>query len=112
MANGDLIQPLEPFTLGQDHVDELGIRALNVGQHEQLLHRRVFAHVAFEFGVGVAPLFRRLAKERHVENIRLAGVGDGGLARRDFRRDEVCLDGIGVDAVIELGESAVEIPRE
>ncbi len=64
------------------------------------------------FGVGVAPLPGGLAEEGDVQQVGLAGVGDGGLRGRDLRRDEVGLDGVGVDAVVELGEGAVEIPGE
>ena len=93
-------------------MDELGVQAFDVGEHEQLLDGGVVAHVAVELGVGVAPLFGGLAEEGDVEQVGLAGVGDGGLRGRDLGRDEVRLDGVGVDAVVELGEGAVEIPGE
>ena len=93
-------------------MDELGVHALDIGQHEQLFHRGVVAHVAVELRVGLAPVFRRLSEERDIEDVGLAGVGDRGLRRRDLRRDEVRLDGIGVNAVVELGKRAVEIPSQ
>ena len=34
------------------------------------------------------------------------------MRRRHLGRDEVRLDGIGVNAVVELGKGAIEIPRE
>lgn len=112
LANGDLIQPFESFTLWQFHVDELGVHAFHVGKHEQLFNGRVFPHVAFERWIGLAPLFRCLTEERHVEKIGLGGVRDGRLCRCDFRRDEMRLDGVGVDTVVEFGECAIEIPLE
>jgi hypothetical protein len=60
----NLIQALEPFTLRQSHVNELGVHSFDVGQHEQLFHGRILAHVAFESDIGVAPLLRRLAEDR------------------------------------------------
>ena len=72
--------------------------------------RGMFPHVAFKFWIGVAPLLRGLPEEGDVEHIRLIGVGDGGLRRSDFSRDKVGFHGIGVDAVIELGQGAVEVP--
>ena len=112
LADGDLIEPLEPVALRQRHVNEFSVHALDISQHKELLNGGVVAHVAVELGIGVAPLFRRLTKKGHVQQIGLVGVGAGGLRGRDLRRDEVGLDGVGVDAVVELGESAVEIPSE
>ena len=70
------------------------------------------AHVAFEFGVGITPLLRCLAEKRDIKYIGFVGVGNLCLSRRDFRRNEVLLDGVGMNAVIELGEGAVEVPRK
>ena len=77
-----------------------------------MLDGGVVAHVAFELGIGFAPLLRRLAEQSHVQQVGLGGVGDGGLGGRDLGRDEVGFDGIGVDAVIELGKGAVEVPGQ
>ena len=94
------------------HVDELGIEAFQIGEHEELLDGGVVAHVAIEFGIGVAPLFGGVSEECDVEEVRLGGVGDGGLGGRDFGRDQVGFDRVGVDAVVEFGEGAVEVPGE
>ena len=77
-----------------------------------MLDGGVFAHVAFELGIGFAPFLRGLAEQGYVEQVGLGGVGDGSLCERYFGRDEVGFDGIGVDAVVELGEGAVEIPSQ
>ncbi len=74
LPDGDLIEPFQPFALRQIHVDELGVHALDVGQHEQLLNGGVFAHVAFQFRIGVAPLPRGLAEQGHVEQVGFVGV--------------------------------------
>ena len=112
LPDGDLIEPFQAVALRQGHVDELGVHALNIGQHQQLLDGGVVAHVAFELGIGVAPLLGGLAEQGDVEQVGLVGVGDGGLRGRDLGRDEMGFHRVGVDAVIELGEGAVEIPRE
>lgn len=112
LPDGNLIKPFQPFALWQIHVDELGIHALNVGQHEQLLDGGVFAHVAVQFRIGVAPLPGGLAKQGHVEQIGFVGVRDGGLRRRNLRRDEMGLHRVGMNPVIELGKGAIEIPSQ
>lgn len=93
-------------------MDELGVHAFYVGQHQQLFDRGVLAHVAVELGVGIPPLLRGLAEQGDVEQIGLGGVGNGRLSGRDDRRDQVGLDRVRVDAVVELGEGAVEIPGQ
>ena len=107
-----MIKPLEPVALRQRHVGELGVHALDIGEDEELFDGGVVAHVAIELGIDVTPLLRGLAEEGHVQQIGLGGVSDGSLRGRDLRRDEVRLDGVGVDAVVELGEGAVEVPRK
>jgi len=52
LADGNCVEPFEPVVLRQGHVDELGVHALDIGQHQQLLDAGVFAHVAFKLGIG------------------------------------------------------------
>ena len=77
-----------------------------------MLQRGVVADVPFGSGIGIAPLFGGLAEEGDVEQVRLAGIDDGGLCLGDGRRDEGVLDGVRVDAVVDFGEGALEIPIE
>ncbi len=70
------------------------------------------AEVAFGTWVGVAPLLGGLAKERHVEQISLARVDELGLDFGDGGGNEGFLDRIGVDAVVDLGQSALQVPAE
>lgn len=93
-------------------MDELGVHVFQVGENEELFEACVVAHVAVFAGIGAAPLCGSQAEESDVENVGFVGVCDGGLFRRDFWRDEVALDRIGVDAVVDLGEGAVEVPCE
>ena len=103
---------MQAIALGEPHVNKLGIHALEVCQYQQLLDAGVVAHIAVEFRVNLAPLLRGLPEKRHVQDIGLRGVGDGRLRWRDRGRDEMRLDGVSVDAVVELRKSAVEIPRQ
>ena len=82
LANGDLVQSLEPLILRQFHIDELRVHTFNVGKDEELFDVGVITDIAFEFGIGVAPLPGSLAKESDVEQISFVGIGDGGLSRR------------------------------
>ena len=52
------------------------------------------------------------AKERDVEQIRFRRVSDGRLCGRDFGRDQMRLHRVRVDAIIQLRQRAVEIPRQ
>lgn len=93
-------------------MDELGIESLQIGEHQELLDGGVVAHVAIQFRIGVSPLLRGPAKQGHVQEISLGGVGNGGLCGSDDGGNQVGLHGVGVDDVIELREGAIEIPSE
>lgn len=112
LADGNFVEAFESFPLWQLHVNEFGVHALDIGQHQQLFDGGVFAHVAFKGGVGVAPLFGCLAEEGDIEQVRLGGIGDGGLGGRNRSRNQVRSDGVGVDAVVELGKGAVQVPGQ
>ncbi len=92
--------------------DEDGIEAFEIGEDDELLQRSVVADVALGVGMGIAPLFRGLAEEGDVEQVGFVGIDERGLGLGDGRRDERLFDGVGVDAVIDLGERALEIPPE
>ena len=47
----------------------------------------------------VAPFEGSDAEHGYVQHIGFAGIDARGLLRGDFRRDEILLDGISVDAV-------------
>ena len=92
--------------------DENGVEAFEIGEDNELLQRGVIEEVALGVGMSVAPLFRGLAEEGDIEQIGLVGIDERGLLFRDARRYERLFDGIGVDAVVDLGEGALEIPAE
>ena len=64
------------------------------------------------FGIGVAPLSGGLAEKGDVEQVRFGGVSHATCSGVTIGGNEVCLDGVGVDAVVELGQGALEVPRE
>lgn len=112
LRDGDAVEGGESFGLWQALADEDGVKAFEVGEDNQLLQRRVVADVALGIGMGVPPLFGGLAEEGDIEHVRLAGIDGRGLRPGDGGRDERFLDGIRVDAVVDLGEGALEVPLE
>jgi len=110
LANGDGVQLLETFSLGQAHLDELRIQTLHVRQHEKLLYGSAIPHISVESGIRVAPLFGGLAKKSHVEKVGFTRVSTGGLRCANHSWDEVGLYRVGMDPVVEFRERAVQIP--
>lgn len=70
------------------------------------------ADVATARGVFIALLFRGLAEQCHVEQVRLAGVDEVDLLRRQFGRDQVGLDGVCMAAVVGPGQVAADVPAQ
>ncbi|UCZ57647.1 hypothetical protein LGV61_05050 [Desulfurispirillum indicum] len=93
-------------------MDKLGIHVLQVCEDEKLFQCRVVAHVAILIGVSFAPFAGGLAEEGDVEQVGLAGVGEGGLLRSDLCWNQVGLYSVGVQAVIDLGEGAIQVLSE
>ena len=112
LGDGDFVELEQALWLGKALADEHGVEAFEVGEDDELLQRGVVADVAIGVGMGVAPLLRRLAEEGDVEQVGLAGVNEAGLSLGDGGRDERILDRVGVDAVVDLGEGALEVPTE
>jgi hypothetical protein len=110
LADGDFVEAFEALALRQRHMDQFGVHALDVGQHQQLLDAGVIPHIAVQLGIGLAPLAGGLAEQGDIEQVCFAGIGDGGLSGCDGGGNQMRLDGVGVDAVIQLGQRAVEVP--
>ena len=53
-----------------------------------------------------------MSKFQCLEQVGFAGIDGGGLRLGDGWRDESFLGGVGMNAVVELGKGAVEIPRK
>ena len=64
----------------------------------------VFAHVAFQVRIGIAPLPGSEAEEGDIRQVGLGGISHRSLSGGDLRWNEVCLDGVRVDAVVQLGK--------
>lgn len=112
LGDGDVVEGGEAFGLWQALADEDGVEAFEVGKDDELLQRGVIPDIALGGWMRIAPLFGGLAEEGDVEQIRLAGIDRASLCPGDGRRDEGVLDGVGVDAVVDLGKSALEVPIE
>ncbi len=81
-------------------------------EHQAVEHDGRIPFAVGHLGMGIAPLLRGLAEEGDVEQVGLAGIHGGRLRFGDRRRDEGVLYRVGVDAVIDLCEGALEIPTE
>jgi hypothetical protein len=100
----------------KDAVRQLALQgqivAKPIGQYKQLFDAGIFAHVAFKIGIVTAPLPGGLAEQCHVQDIRLSGIGNCDLFRGNDSRNEAGLDSVGVDAIVELRQGAIEVPRQ
>ena len=90
--------------------NENGIKALEICDDDKLLKRRMVADVAFGIGMGIAPLLRGLAKEGDIEQVGFVGIDERCLGLGECRRQERFLDRVRMDAVIDLCQSALEVP--
>ena len=112
LTDRNLVQPHQTVGLGDSHADELGVHALDVGQHQQLLDGRVIAHVAVQRRVGLPPLFGRQTEQRDVQHVGLVRIGDADLLGGQRGGYQVIPDGVRVDSIVQLGQRAVEVPGE
>ena len=112
LGDGDVVQGPQALRLRESLADKDGVEAFEIGEDDELLQRGVVADVALRVGMSIAPLLRGLAEEGDVEQVGLAGIHGGRLRFGDGRRDEGVLYRVGVDAVIDLCEGALEIPTE
>ena len=112
LADGDPVEPLQAFVLGEIHVDKFGVHTLDIGEHQQLLDAGIFTQVAFKFWVGVAPLPGGHAEECYVQHVRLVCIDNRRLYRGNGGGNDVSFDRVGVNPVVQLRERAIEVPRE
>ena|GEM_PF-1185112 len=110
--DGDLVETFETFGLGQALGDEEGVEVFQMREAHELGTGGVVADVAFVAGVLAAPLRGGLAEEGRVEYVGFTGIDEAGLGVGQLGRDEVSLDGVGVDAVVNLGEVPPDVPAE
>ena len=55
--------------------------------------------------------FSRLDRH-HIQNIGFVGIDQGNLTGRQFRRDQIFFDSIGMNPIIDLGKVALDVPTE
>ena len=68
------------------------------------------ADIALSLEMSVAPLPGGLAEEGHVQEVGFARIHGRRLDLGNRGRDERVFNGVRVDAIIDLGEGALEIP--
>ena len=72
----------------------------SVNLADSLIDSGIVAYVALLVGIRLTPLFCRHAKHSDIEHISLIGVDDACLQRRHLIRNNIALDGIGVNPVV------------
>ena len=77
-----------------------------------MLNAGVIADIALARGIGITPLLGGLAEQGDIEDVGLIGVGEICLIPGNGGRDDVRLNGVGMDAVVQLGQRAVEVPAQ
>src|SRR5690606_29041443 len=109
LLNGGIIEKLEPIALWEILLDKVGVEGFQVGEADKLGDIGVVANIAFAIRVFIAPLFGGLTEEGHVEQVRFVGVDEADLLRGQLGGDEVFLNGVGMNAVVDLGQLAANI---
>src|SRR5579859_1865392 len=112
LLDGDVIEFTEPVRLGEILLDEERVQVFQIGETDKLGDVGVVTDVAFVAGVGIAPRLCGDAEKGHVENIGLGGVDQIDLAGSKSWGDQILFDGIGMDAVVDFGEVATDVPAE
>ena len=77
-----------------------------------MLDAGVVADIALARGIGITPLLGSLAEQGDVEDVGLIGVSEICLIPGNGGRDDVCLNGVGMNAVVKFGQRAVEVPAQ
>ena len=92
--------------------DEDGVVALHIGEYEQLLYGSMVANVTFLVRVGLSPLTGCTSEKCHIEEVCFIGIDVVLLLGGELGEHKVLFDGIGMDAIVEFGDFAIEVPRE
>ena len=102
--DGDCIESAKPFCLWKPIVYENGVQAFHIGQADELVNGGIITNVSLEIGIGVPPFSRRHAEQGDIKKVGLIGIDKGNLFLRHFGRNEILLDGIGVNAIVHFRE--------
>ena len=108
----NFVQALEALRLRNAVLDHHRIEILHVRDADELIDVRIVPLIALQVGMPHLPLLMRLAKEGDVEYIRLIRVDDVHLRPRDRRRNEMLLNGIRVNAIVDLRQFPLRGPTE
>jgi hypothetical protein len=95
---------------GRPWLMKQGVDAFHIAQYHQLLKGGMVPYIALGIGVGLPPLNSGFAEKGHVQQVGLAGIYGRRILLSKQLRDEVFLDRIGMDAVIDLGQNALDMP--
>ena len=112
LGDSDFIELKQALGLGNTLADENGIEALEICEDDKLLKRSMVADVTFGIGMGIAPCTGCLSEEGDIEQVGFVGIDERCLSLGECRGQECFFDGVGVDAVVDLGEGALEAPIE
>ena len=102
LLDRDLVEFVETLLLRHSFIDKDSIEVLHVAQTNQLIDGRIIADISFVIGMSITPFFSCDTKERHIEHVGFIGINKRFVIRIDLLRHQVCLDGIGVDMVVNL----------
>ena len=101
---------LQPFPLGNALLQQKGIDGLQVGHYQQLLNGGIVPHIPFQAWILCPPLLGRLAKQSHIQHVRLVGIDKALLILGQVRGNEIGLDGIGVNPVVRTCQNSLYVP--
>ncbi|MGP1667104.1 MAG: hypothetical protein ACTS5I_14615, partial [Rhodanobacter sp.] len=62
--------------------------------------------------VFITPLLCGFPKQRHVQQVGLAGVDEVDLLRCQLRRYQPGFDGIGMQPIVDFGQVAADVPAQ
>ena len=107
-----VVQGLQPLSVRHTLMNEMGIQGFQVGQADQLRNIGFIADIALATGVFIPPLLGGFTEQRHVQQVGFAGVNLTDLLRCQRGRNQFGFDRIGVNAVVDLGQVAADVPTQ
>ena len=112
LADGDGIELCQTLGLRHSFADKYCIQVFQIGQADQLRDIGVVADVSFEIRMAVPPLLCSHTEEGHVQDIGFTGIHYGNLLWGKLWRNQILLDGIRMDAVVDLGQISLDVPAK
>ena len=90
----------------------MSVEIFQIREANQLGYIGIITDISFVVRMFIPPLFGGFAKERHIKNVGFGGIDQVHLRFRQRCWNQVFFDGIGMDAVVDLGKVAAYIPAE